>query len=380
MTLREWWHERHPATRVLAVAIALIVGLNLALAGLEEAIGGSDPGGPGSSSYATGSDGAAAWADLLARRGHTVRRLRTELADAELDPAGTLVIADPTDLTPDEVDALEAFVLAGGRLVSTGRAAVPLLRRLGAGSLDWTSGGTAESRPAAPVPEVAGVSEVRGDRRGAWRSAGAGLPVLTDGRTLVALVGSPGDGRVVAIADPTVVQNEFLDEADNAAFALAVTGDKQATVTFAEAIHGYGESTGLAAIPSQWKWALAIAAAATFLWMWSRARRLGPAEKLARDLAPPRRAYIDAVAASLALTRDPGDAAEPLRRAGRRRLLARAALPPDATDDDVAAAAQKAGLPDDEVDAVLGRRRDEDALVAAATAVAALDDRTPGGS
>ena len=40
-------------------------------------LSGGSPGGPASSSYATATDGTAAWAELLARNGHDVARVHT---------------------------------------------------------------------------------------------------------------------------------------------------------------------------------------------------------------------------------------------------------------------------------------------------------------
>ena len=57
---------------------------------------------------------------------------------------------------------------------------------------------------------------------------------------------------------------------------------------FAEGVHGYGESRGIAAIPSRWKWALFALAAAALAFVWSRARRFGPPDRASRALPPAR--------------------------------------------------------------------------------------------
>ena len=54
---------------------ATIVALNLLLIAVNSFTGGS-PGGPESSSYATGTDGLAAYAELVADAGHPVTRRR----------------------------------------------------------------------------------------------------------------------------------------------------------------------------------------------------------------------------------------------------------------------------------------------------------------
>jgi hypothetical protein len=102
--------------------------------------------------------------------------------------------------------------------------------------------------------------------------------------------------------------------------------------------------------------------------MVARGRRLGPPEPAARELPPPRRAYVDALAHSLGRTRRPGDAAAPVRARARRTIARRAGLPADAADDDVRAAALRLGLEEGEADAVLGAGDP----IAAGTALARL--------
>jgi hypothetical protein len=124
-------------------------------------------------------------------------------------------------------------------------------------------------------------------------------------------------------------------------------------VVFSELQHGYGR-TGLAALPARWKVALALGVLAALALMVSRGRRLGPAEAPDRELPPPRRAYVDALADALGRTRRPDDAASPVRARARRTIAGRAGLAADAPDADVRAAALRLGLEDEEADAVLG--------------------------
>ena len=80
------WRAMRPGARAVVAVLVVVLGLNLLTAGVSTVTGGSGPGGPTSSSYATASDGLAAYAELLARHGHAVERLRTSLAEAALDP------------------------------------------------------------------------------------------------------------------------------------------------------------------------------------------------------------------------------------------------------------------------------------------------------
>lgn len=370
-----WWRGLSPAARRVIGLVAMVVALNLGL-GMVRSILGTTPGGPTSSSYATGEDGLAAYADLLHDRGHPVVRLRTTLDEAGLAPGETLVVADPDELSSEEADAVAAFVRSGGRLVAAGPRTGPALRRLLGTDLDWSAAGAERARPIVALSEVAEVAEVRAAGAGSWRHAAGGLPVLADGTDVLAAVAVVGSGRVVAIADASVLHNRFLGQADNAAFAVAAAGEASRTVRFAEAGHGYVDSGGLGALPSRWKWALFLGAAAGLAWMWSKGRRFGPPDELDRQLPPPRRAYVDAVGATLSKTGEPAAVAKPLQRAARRRVVARAGLPPDAADDDVVAAARRLGLADDELEALTRAPTGDDDILAAARALARLEGST----
>ena len=111
--------RRAPRPRVVVAAVvAVIVAVNVALAALAELT--QEPGGPPSSSYATAPDGAAAYAELLRRHGHPVRRIREPLDEAELDPSTTVVLLDPGVVSSDAAERLAAFVSEGGVLVAGG--------------------------------------------------------------------------------------------------------------------------------------------------------------------------------------------------------------------------------------------------------------------
>lgn len=370
------WRALRPGTRRLLAVAAAVLGLNAALAGLEAVTGGSEPGGPASSSYATAPHGMAAFAQLLADRGHPVRRLRAGLGAVELDPTATLVVAGAPDVTAEEAEAVARFVEAGGRLVVAGADPGPVLRRL-AGPTSWSPDGPGRVRPVVPVPEVGGVSTVSTGGAGSWDDAGPALPVLASGDATLATVSVHGSGRVVAVADPSVWHNRLLDEADNAAFGLAAVGERGRAVDFAEAHHGYGRRRGLSAVPWRWRWALGAALVATAVAMWSGGRRFGPPEDAERELPPTRRAYVDAVASSLARTRRPAEAAAPLQDAVRRRVAARAGLRADAGDDDLRRAAAGLGLGADDVEALVRPAATDADVLAAGRALARVEGTKP---
>jgi hypothetical protein len=368
------WRALRPGSRALVGALVVILGLNLLSAGVTTVTGGSGPGGPPSSSYATADDGLAAYAELLARHGHSVERLRVSLDRADLEPGATVVVADPrSGLTGDEASALAAFVRGGGRLVAAGAGAADLLEALPGGGPEWAAAGVRSAGPLVPAPEVAGVATVETAGEGSWSSAGATLPVLGGPAGVLATVADVGAGRVVAIADASPLQNRLLDRADNAAFALAVAGAGR-PIAFAEAQHGYGRRTGIGALPSRWRWALAGGFLAALVWMWSRGRRLGPADDVERTGAPPRRAYVDALAAGLARTHQPDVAMAPLQERARRRLAARAGLVSDAGERELREAAARLSLAPAEVEALFRPCHSDDDIVAVGRVMARLGE------
>ena len=78
------------------------------------------PEGPRSSSYATSPQGLAAYASVLQRAGHPVRRLRTSVTDDAPPTDVTLIVLDPDVMEPDEAKAIGDWVRSGGRLVAGG--------------------------------------------------------------------------------------------------------------------------------------------------------------------------------------------------------------------------------------------------------------------
>jgi hypothetical protein len=85
------------------------------------------------------------------------------------------------------------------------------------------------------------------------------------------------------------------------------------------------------------------------------------------------------VAGTLARTRRPGEAAEPVRRHARELIARRAGLPPDAGPDDLYQAAIRLGLPPDEAAAALGAPgpTEEASVLAAGRVLARLTGEKP---
>jgi len=202
------------------------------------------------------------------------------------------------------------------------------------------------ARVLAPAPETGAAANVRTAGDGHWRAAGDAQPVVGGPGGAVVLVRTAGRGRIALVADPSPLQNRLLDQADNAALALALSGP--GPLTFVESAHGYGTATGLAALPARFRWALALLGLSALALIAARWPRLGPVEPPDEPLFPPRRAYVDALAATLAKTHDRAAAIQSVRSAARERLARRSALGRDATAETWTAAARAAGLDDDE--------------------------------
>ena len=360
---RRWLVPAALAAGIVAVNLVVVV-----LARLTE-----DPGGPTSSSYATAPEGVAAYASLLQRNGHPIRRVREPLAEAELDPSATLVVLDPGFVSTSDAGALAAFVRDGGTLIAGGKRPDAWTDLLLEYPPSWSAKGTRRAAPVAPVPEASGVDTVEAGGTGSWADAGEALPVLAGDSATIVAVAAVGTGRMALLADTSVLQNRFLDEADNAALGVALAGERSRPVHFVESVHGYGEATGLAAIPTGWRVALAGLAFAALLLIWARGRRLGPPEAEAREFPPRRREYVEALAAVLARTKKPEEAVAPLQAAVRERLVARAGRAAGADREALRKAAVRLGLSEAEVQAVLEPVRERTALLAAGRALARVE-------
>jgi hypothetical protein len=257
------------------------------------------PSGPPSSSYATTPQGAAAFAELLDRNGRRVARTRRPPSEHPPGPGTTLVILDGDRVRTADAQAIARFVHDGGRLVVAGPHALQGVG-LGADVPEARPAPGGAARPQGDQPETHGVSQVRAPAGGVLDHLGDAEPILAQDGGALASVQTAGRGRIVALASASPLQNRALATADNAKLALNLAGPRERPVSFLESIHGYGEATGLRALPASAKWALLGLVLAGVAFAWSQWRRLGPVERGEdEELPPARAAYIDALAATL---------------------------------------------------------------------------------
>jgi hypothetical protein len=364
--MRLW--PRSSEGRIVAGIAAVIVALNAIAIGIDALV--PSPEGPRSSSFATAPAGLAGWAELARRNGHEVRRLRERPSADSLPAGGTVVVLDPEDFTAGQARALRRFAERGGSVVAGGVDPGAWVGPL-AGGARWAEDGPVDARVLATVPETGDAAAVRTVGDGHWSAAGDAQPIVGGRGGAVVLVRRAGSGRIALVSDPSPLQNRLLDQADNAALALALSGP--GPLTFVESAHGYGTATGLAALPARFRWALVLLGLSALALIAARWPRLGPPEPLDEPLFPPRRAYVDALAATLAKTHDRSAAIASVRSAARERLARRAALGRDTDAATWTAAARAAGLDDDEQRAL--QEGIDDGGIAAGRALARLSGR-----
>ncbi|MGZ4691049.1 MAG: DUF4350 domain-containing protein [Acidimicrobiia bacterium] len=350
------WRRLPTGARVGIAAVAALVLVNVGLGLLDAATRGADRSGSRSSSFSTAATGTAAYSELLERYGHTTRQIPGKLTLGDLDPAATVVVLDADAPTGSERRNVSAFIRSGGRFVSGGANAEEWTSAFRFTRVSWEPGGPAVTRAHVDGDPYT----VHTDGDGRWSTpTGSSLTVQ-----------KPDPGTVILLADPSPLQNRRLDEAQNAAFGLALAGEKTRPVLFVEGPHGFDSASGFDAIPGRWKVALVGGALAALLTLIAASRRVGPPEEEVRKLAPPRRAYVDALGASLARTRRPAQAIAPIQRAAREHLTRRAGLPGDAEPDLIRACAAREGWSAEEIDALFAPATDNDSILAAGRALA----------
>lgn len=365
---------------IIVVMAVLLVG---ALVRLASAVTqGSVPEGPQSSSFSPTSDGLEAYAQLLTARGARVEQVTTSLSRTNLPGGTVVVVAAPTSWQSTSSEALEKLLEGGGRVVLAGEPPPGLLRALlGAGRAPtWSAEPIALADRASASPLVAGLGQVASTGPGTWSAIGDAEPLLSAGGAYLAVSERVGGGTLVLLASPTPLQNHLIGQADNAAFSVDIGLAPAKVVAFDEYDHGFGQvGGGLAGLPAYWKAGLIIAFAAVVLWLLSAVRRFGPPEDRERVLAPPRVAYVDAVATLMSTT--PPDraasATSSLQQRGREGLCRKVGVGRDATDAEIVRAAQSTGVRNELVTAVLSSPRTVDELVAVGRASAELSRERP---
>ena len=378
-TVGDRWRAVPRRWQIILAVLAAVAGLD-AVKAVTGSFGSSGPQGASgtSSSFDPSPQGTQAVAELLSRFGHPVSRLQEPFSATAIPSSTTLMVADPVKWDTGQTDALSAFVRSGGRVVLAGGPfnSDVLRALLGTRQVPVLSPvGVVSAAAEGTAPEIAGVSVVDADPSGgAWDQVGTTTPILRRADVSLAVVANVGAGRVVLLASASPLRNGFLDDADNAAFALDLAGGPGRAVAFDEYVHGFGGG-GLGGLPSRWKWAFLVAGLAVLVWMWSAARRFGPPEAAERPFPPARVEYVEGLATVLAATggRRVGEAVAPVQRAARASLCRYVGVPYDVPDETLAAAARSTGLPDGLVRDALVPPTDKESALATGQAHAWLE-------
>ena len=235
-----------------------------------------EPDGPPSSSYATAPAGLAAYASVLQRSGHPVRRVRERVAEQAPRTDETLVVLDPDVMEPEEAQAIGDWVRSGGRLVAGGQGDASWLDEVLEDPPVWDPDGKTRRRTLVPVAETVGVTEVR-SLGGGWHELGGALPSIGPADAPLLVTARSGEGAVALLADATPLQYRALDQGDGAALGLALAGGVGRPVAFLETVHGYGVARGFGGLPDRVRWALIGLALTALVAIWAVGPPLRPA-------------------------------------------------------------------------------------------------------
>jgi hypothetical protein len=277
------------------LVVIVLAGLLLVVGLFQSATESSPTDGPAGSTYSTADDGTAAFAALLEQNGYDVEHWRVPLTARPPQPTDVVVVINGNLLDIDDSTTLLAHLESGGRVVAIGSTWLAGMLESPPGEYETTD---EASRPLLPFAGFDSISETTGNV--VWSGTGSMLPVVGNRNGTLAAVQYIGQGQLVAISDASIVSNAGLSQVDNALLGVLAVGAPGPTVKFIEYLHGFEQPAGLAALPTRWKQALLVLALAGLVWLLSHAKRLGPPQQVERPLPPPRAAYVDAVAATLA--------------------------------------------------------------------------------
>lgn len=359
--------EGRRVRRILLWLLALIVVLNLVVWAASRISGGGGVTGPIGSSYVTTRSGTAALEGTLGRLDHPTQQLRVPLDEVALDSDGTLMIIDvgSAEYAPAELNAIDRFLRAGGRLVVAGRAA--LVERLIEDAPNWRAAGRSEAEVVGGFLGISLSDPVPLGRFGSLETGPEDVPFLVaDDGTVIGTARRVGEGTFLWLADSFPLHNEGLADPESAVTAVAMV-DPFGAVGFDEYRHGYTDSGGVwSVIPSRWQMTLILAGIAAALALIGYGRRFGPPYDRQRRLPPGREAYLEAVTGMLVRSGDRQEALATIREEVRRRLEERA------DGESLRDAAAAVGLGSAELEAVIGDDDSDETLVAADRALATL--------
>jgi hypothetical protein len=291
---------------VLLLALAALLALVAVITGTRPA-GGS----PGHESTSDARDGTSALRLYAERLGYRTGAIEGRF---QLPPSPSLVFVF-TPLPPNGYSAadsaqMRAWVGSGGILVYAAESGDPQLDQALALR---RRGGQVDAAAAVPAPILGGVRRIEGgDKAGPFTAQARQVPLLRNSRgDVLGLDIAVGSGRVVALADPLVLCNGYLGQADDGRLAadLLAMAPAGGSVLFDEYHHGAAASSGISAgwTATAWGGAALWTALVLVVGLALRGRAFGPRLPLTPERDRSSAEYVTAVGALL-------------RRAGARSL------------------------------------------------------------
>jgi hypothetical protein len=317
------------------------------------------------SSYRSSPYGTLAFYTLLEESGYPVTRFERPLT--ELDSRGeigTLVIISPPaalNPAPDEFASLNRWVENGGLLVVIDR---QIQASIGDATAKTEAGGLPSTvRPLQPTRYTRGVSRIAlsdyasritiDSRSATYHAGNEKAAVLADAQV--------GEGRVVLLADPYVVANNGISEADNVILALNLFALRpDLVIAFDEYHHGYGRS-GQGGITSYFRgtpvpWMMAQGALIAALVVYTYGRRFARPVPLRRERRTTNLEFVSSMANITRLARATDLAMRNVYIEFRKRLCRYSGLPSNvATPKLAATAGRRSGIDPAELGRLLDR-------------------------
>jgi hypothetical protein len=248
------------------------------------------------------------------------------------DAASTLIAAEPArPLSPAEAKHLGSWLNAGGQLILFTSNGWSLRQRPVSNTVESdqepaSENGDGETLLSHYAPSL---RWTKADKFHTGRAAGSSIPdgeiVLrwrrsfrnTDGTKVIAAANNAplavevpvGQGRIIAIADPTMASNSALRRSDNAVWLLSlVPGWRVGKILFDEYHHGFGQKRGsveltYAFLMTPWGWCFLQLVAAGLLYVFVYRRRFG---RIKEPLSPHRASPLELVEARAGVLRVAG--------------------------------------------------------------------------
>jgi uncharacterized protein DUF4350 len=234
----------------------------------------------------------------------------------------TIVVSGPAlPLSRAEATHLDRWLRAGGQLILFTANGWPLGHRMPSDEAGEDSASKESQTPETFLSRYAPeLSWTKIEKLAIGHAAGSSIPAgevvlgwrrsfaKTDGTKVIAAVNNAPlaveipveQGRIVAVADPSMASNGSLRRSDNAVWLVTLAAAwRDGKVVFDEYHHGFGQKRGVAELTSAflitpWGWVLLQVAAAGLLYIFAYRRRFG---RIKEPITPKRTSPMELVEA-----------------------------------------------------------------------------------